>query len=212
VREDALLLDVTSVKEAPLRAMLDSSRSSVLGTHPMFGPGVHSFTGQRVVICEGRGAEWSAWAKEAFRARGLVVTEASAEQHDRAMSVVQVLNHFQTQVMGLAMARAGVPLEDTLAFTSPAYLLETYVVGRHFAQSPQLYGPIEMLNPRVAEVTRTFGESAAELSEILVSGDQSRFDAVFSEVRDYLGPDFTAEALEQSRFLVDRLIELTAGR
>lgn len=212
VREDALLMDVTSVKEAPLKAMLESTRASVLGTHPMFGPGVHSFTGQRVVVCEGRGEAWATWAKEAFRARGLVVTEASAEQHDRAMSIVQVLNHFQTQVMGLALARAGVPLEDTLAFTSPAYLLEAYVVGRHFAQSSTLYGPIEMLNPRVEQVTRTFRDAATELSEILVSGDQTRFDAVFSEVRGYLGESFTAEALEQSRFLVDRLIELTAGR
>ncbi|MCA9612621.1 MAG: hypothetical protein KC586_07670, partial [Myxococcales bacterium] len=68
------------------------------------------------------------------------------------------------------------------------------------------------LNPRVAEVTTAFREAATELSEILVSGDQDRFDGVFGEVRGYLGESFTAEALDQSRFLVDRLIELTAGR
>ncbi|MBX3248994.1 MAG: bifunctional chorismate mutase/prephenate dehydrogenase [Myxococcales bacterium] len=212
VREDALMMDVTSIKEMPLRAMMAHCRGSVLGTHPMFGPGAHSFTGQRVVLCPGRGEAWQAWAAEAFRSRGLVVTETSAEAHDRAMSIVQVLNHFQTQVMGLALARAGVPLEETLAFTSPTYLLEAYVVGRHFAQSPGLYGPIEMFNPRVAEVTSGFRAAAEELTEILTSGDQPRFDAVFDEVRAYLGPAFTEEALEQSRFLVDRLVELTAGR
>ncbi|MEM9074859.1 MAG: bifunctional chorismate mutase/prephenate dehydrogenase [Myxococcota bacterium] len=212
VRPNALLMDVTSVKEAPMQAMLSATQASVVGTHPMFGPGVHGFTGQRVVVCEGRGKAWKEWVVETFRSRGLVVTEADPAEHDRVMSVVQVLNHFQTQVLGLALARMGLPLDRTLEFTSPAYLLETYVVGRHFAQSPGLYGPIEMLNPRTQEVTQTFRDAAADLSEVLASGDQARFDAVFAEVRTFFGEEFTAEALEQSRFLVDRLIELTAGR
>lgn len=212
VRPDALLMDVTSIKEGPLRAMMESTEASVLGTHPMFGPGVHGFTGQRVVVCPGRGDEWRQWVVRSFRARGLLVTEATAAEHDRAMSVVQVLNHFQTQVLGLALARSGVSLKRSLEFTSPAYLLETYVAGRHFAQSPSLYGPIEMLNPRSAEVTGIFREAAAELAEVLERGDQGAFDAAFEEVRRFFGPEFTQEALEQSRFLVDRLVELTAGR
>ncbi|MEM1415347.1 MAG: prephenate dehydrogenase/arogenate dehydrogenase family protein [Myxococcota bacterium] len=215
VRSDALLMDVTSLKGGPLAAMLEAtaaSGASVVGTHPLYGPGVHGFTGQRAVVVPGRGEAAHAWVKEAYAARGLVVVEASADEHDRAMAAVQVLNHFQTQVMGLALARLGIPLERTLAFTSPAYLLETYVVGRHFAQSPALYGPIEMGNPLREEATRAFREAADELAEVLASGEQARFDAVFGEVRAYLGEAFTAEALEQSRFLVDRLIELTAGR
>ena len=38
VPEHALLMDVTSLKEAPVAAMLASTRASVVGTHPMFGP------------------------------------------------------------------------------------------------------------------------------------------------------------------------------
>jgi chorismate mutase/prephenate dehydrogenase len=206
VREDALLMDVTSVKEAPLRAMLESTRASVVGTHPMFGPNVHSLQGQRVVVCSGRGAKWEDWLRRMLVARGLVVTDATAEQHDRAMAVVQVLNHYQTQVLGLTLARFGVPLEETLRFTSPAYLMELYVAGRHFAQSPELYGPIEMRNPRTSEVTAAFSAAAAELAEILEAKDQTRFAAVFDEVRAYYGA-FGAEAVEQSRFLIDRLVE-----
>jgi chorismate mutase/prephenate dehydrogenase len=211
VREDALLMDVTSVKEAPMKAMLAATKASVVGTHPMFGPGVHTLTGQRVVVCAGRGEAWLAWVKEMLNARGLVIAEASAEEHDQAMAIVQVLNHYHTQVLGLALARMGVPLERTLAFTSPAYLLEMYVTARHFAQSPDLYGPIEMRNPRTREVTAAFEDAAKELSDILAAKDQARFASVFGEVRGYFGA-FTAEALDQSRFLIDRLIELTAGR
>ncbi len=206
VREDALLMDVTSVKEGPLRAMMESTRASVVGTHPMFGPNVHSLQGQRVVLCSGRGAKWEDWLRRMLVARGLVVTDATAEQHDRAMAVVQVLNHYQTQVLGLTLARFGVPLEESLRFTSPAYLMELYVAGRHFAQSPALYGPIEMRNPRTSEVTAAFSAAAAELAEILEAKDQARFAAVFDEVRAYYG-EFGAEAVAQSRFLIDRLVE-----
>jgi chorismate mutase/prephenate dehydrogenase len=122
------------------------------------------------------------------------------------MAVVQVLTHFQTQVLGLTLARLGTPLDETLRFTSPAYLLELYVAARHFAQSPALYGPLEMRNPRTPEVTAAFGAAARELAGVLATGDQARFDALFDEVRRFFGP-FTAEALEQSSFLIDRIVE-----
>ena len=211
VREDALLMDVTSIKTDPMEAMLASTDASVLGTHPMFGPGVNTYQGQRVVICPGRGDAWLDWARQMFTARGLVITETTPSEHDSMMAIVQVLHHFKTQVLGLALSRAGAPLEETLRFTSPAYLLETYVTGRHFAQSPELYGPIEMLNPDSARIIKGFQEAAAHLAGVLATGDQKAFVQVFAEVREFFG-DFTDEALEQSGFLIDRLVELSAGR
>ena len=206
VRPDALLMDVTSIKHAPVAAMLESTRASVVGTHPMFGPSVHSLQGQRVVVCRARGDEWADWVTRMLQARGLTVQEASTEHHDRVMAVVQVLTHFQTQVLGLTLARSGTALDETLRFTSPAYLMELYVTARHFDQSPELYGPIEMRNPAVPQVTAGFQAAAREVTDILVSGDRERFRALFGEVRDFFGP-FTHEALEQSSFLIDRLVE-----
>ena len=211
VREDALLMDVTSIKTDPMEAMLASTKASVLGTHPMFGPGVNTYQGQRVVLCPGRGEGWLDWARQMFTARGLVITETTPAEHDAMMAIVQILHHFKTQVLGLALSRTGVSLEETLRFTSPAYLLETYVTGRHFAQAPELYGPIEMLNPDSERVISVFRAAAADLAEILANEDQAAFDQVFANVRAFFG-DFTEEALEQSGFLIDRLVELSAGR
>jgi chorismate mutase / prephenate dehydrogenase len=206
VRAEGLLMDVTSIKAAPMQTMLACTSASVVGTHPMFGPSVHTLQGQRVVLCRGRGDAWADWVAQSLAARGLVITETSAEQHDRVMSVVQVLTHFQTQVQGLTLARLGLPLSETLPFTSPAYLLELYVAARHFAQDPGLYGPIEMRNPRTADVTAAYGQSVRELAEVLAAGDQVAFTRLFDEVRDFFG-EFTAEALVQSSFLIDRIVE-----
>jgi prephenate dehydrogenase len=206
VPEHGLLMDVTSIKAAPVAAMLAATRASVVGTHPMFGPSVHTLQGQRVVLCRARGDAWADWAAHTFRARGLAVTETTPERHDRAMSIVQVLTHFQTQVLGLTLARLGVPLEETLPFTSPAYLLELYVAARHFAQEPELYGAIEMRNPRTGDVTAAFEGAAREIALVLAGGDRARFAEMFEEVRGFFGP-FTEEALEQSSFLIDRIVE-----
>ena len=208
VRPESLLMDVTSVKSEPVRAMLESTRASVVGTHPMFGPSVHSVQGQRVVVCQVRGEQWAQWVSSMFMARGLAVVETTPEHHDRMMATVQVLTHFQTQVHGLTLARLGAPLAESLRFTSPAYLMELYMGARHFAQSADLYGPIEMKNPATPGVTARYLETAREVADILASGDRDRFRAMFAEVQEFLGA-FTSEALEQTSFLIDRLVERT---
>ena len=52
----------------------------------------------------------------------------------------------------------------------------------------------------------TFGAAAAEVSDILAAADRDRFRHLFDEVRAFFVP-FTHEALEQSSFLIDRLVE-----
>jgi chorismate mutase/prephenate dehydrogenase len=68
-----------------------------------------------------------------------------------------------------------------------------------------------MLNPDSTQVIALFQEAAADLAEILAAGDQAGFDQMFDDVRTFFG-EFTDEALEQSGFLIDRLVELSAGR
>ena len=208
VRPEALLMDVTSLKTGPMRAMLSSSRASVVGTHPLFGPSVHSLQGQRVVLTPGRGDQWLAWLKAMLHARGLTMMETTPEEHDRAMAIVQVLVHFATEVMGKTLAALGVPIQRTLEFTSPIYLMELLLTARHFAQSPELYGAIQMSNPQTAAVTSAFIQAAEDLRQITAAGNRPAFAAMFADVGRFFG-DFTERALEQSDFLIDRLVERT---
>ncbi|MHC5024766.1 MAG: bifunctional chorismate mutase/prephenate dehydrogenase [Planctomycetota bacterium] len=210
VRAESLLMDVTSIKAAPVAAMLESTSASVIGTHPLFGPSVHTVQGQRIVLTPARhdDGDWLDWLQRMLHARGLQVVETTPEDHDRAMAVVQVLTHFSTEVLGRAIASLGVPLEETLRFTSPVYLIDMLMAARHFAQSPELYASIQMSNPRTAEVTDAFVHAAQELRDISVGGDRDAFADVFRDVAAHFG-EFTDRALEQSSYLIDRLVERT---
>ena len=206
VRPDALLMDVTSIKQQPVAAMLESSSSAVVGAHPMFGPGVHSVQGQRVVLCHGRGDDWYRWVKQMFEARGLVIKESEPAAHDRAMAVVQVLTHLHAETAGRAMQMLKVPLEEMLSFTSPVYLMELMMTVRHFAQSPELYASIATSNPRSREVTQALAEAIEDWRSAVDNRDVEAFTRMFKEVEEFLGP-LAAQALEQSSFLIDRLVE-----
>ncbi len=206
VRKDALLLDVTSVKCEPLSVMLDACSGSVIGTHPLFAPSVHSLQGQRVVLCPGRGDEWLSWLKQMLGARGLVLMECTPESHDKAMAVVQVLTHFATEVTGRTLSDLGVSVEETLQFTSPVYLMELLMTARHFAQSPDLYASIQMSNPDTQRVMESFVSSAKHLQQVVRCGDRESFAENFESVRSFFGT-FTDQALERSSFLIDRLVE-----
>lgn len=206
VREDALLMDVTSIKASPMEAMMKAATSSVIGTHPLFGPSVHTVQGQRMVLTPGRGDAWLAWLKQMLHARGLIVMEATPEEHDRAMSIVQVLTHFSTEVMGRALANLDESIERTLQFTSPVYLMELLMTARHFAQSPDLYASIQMSNPDTPAVIEAFSRATEQLKSIIETKDHEAFNQMFEEVRERFGP-FTDQALEQSSFLIDRLVE-----
>lgn len=208
VRPDALLMDVTSIKSEPMRAMLESTTASVVGTHPLFGPAVHSLQGQRIVLTRGRGDAWFEWLRVALQSRGALLIETTPEEHDRVMSVVQVLLHYSIEVMGRTLAALGVSIEQTLQYTSPIYAIELLLTGRHFAQSPDLYASIQMENPATADVMKAFLAAGEELRGIVAGRDREAFRGVFADVQTMFGP-FLARALEQSEFLIDRVVERT---
>ena len=209
VREDGLLFDLTSTKTDPIRTMCEASSSDVIGLHPMFGPNVHTLQEQRVVMVPARvraDSPWENWLRTCLLARGFTLLDSTAESHDRTMAVVQVLTHFSTEVLGLALARSGVPVEETLRFASPVYLIELVMTARHFCQSAELYGSIHQANPNAREIVECFQSSLESWRQAVESGDLVAFEGLFEETHTFFG-EVSEKAMEQSTYLIDRLVE-----
>lgn len=71
---DCILVDLASVKNRPLNAMLAAHRGPVVGLHPMFGPDVGSVAKQVVVYCDGREPQAYQWLLEQLQVWGRVCT------------------------------------------------------------------------------------------------------------------------------------------
>ena len=64
-------MDLTSLKAAPVKEMLESP-ASVVGLHPMFGGRVSSFSGQTLAACPVRiGPEQWQWLRGLFAQSGI---------------------------------------------------------------------------------------------------------------------------------------------
>ncbi len=203
--KDQVLCDFTSLKTAPVAAML-KSEARVIGLHPMFGPTVPSLRNQTIIVCPARAEEHRVKSLiSIFSNEGARCTRATPEQHDRMMAVVQGLTHFVTLCMAESVRRLGVDIESTRAFTSPVYQLELSLVGRLLSQDPSLYADILQENPFVPEVLSACTLSAETLTGIVTSKDPVLFREFFEANNRHLGA-YCDEGMKTTDALIEYMV------
>jgi chorismate mutase / prephenate dehydrogenase len=203
---DCVLTDLTSIKDRPMKAMLDAHKGPVVGLHPLFGPTTSSMDKQIIVTTPGRGSEDCEWLREQLSAWGAVVVQADSKEHDDMMNVVQALRHFATFAFGRFLFRYNVDLLRTLEFSSPIYRLELGMVGRLFAQDPGLYSEIIFASPERRVLIKNYLASITESFIMVENGDKEEFNRQFRQIAEWFGP-FSEQAMRESTFLIEKLIE-----
>lgn len=198
---DCILLDLASVKNKPLQAMLAVHEGPVVGLHPMFGPDVGSLAKQVVVYCDGRDPEAYQWLLEQLQVWGARLHRISAVEHDQNMAFIQALRHFATFAYGLHLAEENVQLEQLLALSSPIYRLELAMVGRLFAQDPQLYADIIMSSEDNLALIKRYYKRFGEAITLLEQSDKQAFVQSFQKVEHWFG-DYAERFLVESRSLL----------
>ncbi|MBU3022427.1 bifunctional chorismate mutase/prephenate dehydrogenase [Aestuariibacter sp. A3R04] len=196
-----VLADITSVKSAPLKAMLKVHSGPVVGLHPMFGPDAPGMIKQVVVVCEGRSPQAYQWLVEQMKTWGANIHFSSAEEHDEAMAFIQVMRHFNTFVYGAHLQGEDPDLDSLTVFSSPIYRLELAMVGRLFAQSPQLYADIIFNNPANFALLRRFHQRFGEALSLLENGDKTAFISEFNKIGSWFG-DYARKCLVDSKQLL----------
>jgi chorismate mutase / prephenate dehydrogenase len=201
-----VLADLTSVKLAPMEAMLAAHRGPVVGLHPLFGPTTSSMDQQIMMAVPGRAPEACQWVLDQMRAWGNIVMPITATEHDEIMNLVQGLRHFATFSFGQYLYRRRTDLPRTLEFSSPIYRLELGMVGRLFAQDASLYADIIFASPERRALLKDYVAFLAGNREFLEEGGREKFCAEFARIAEWFGP-FCEQAMRESTFLIDKLVE-----
>nr|WP_175580426.1 bifunctional chorismate mutase/prephenate dehydrogenase [Pseudoalteromonas sp. HF66] len=202
--DDCLLVDITSVKQKPLKALMAAHSGPVVGLHPMFGPDISHWVKQTVVVCEGRDHEVAKGLMAQLQVWGCQVVEMDAKKHDEAMQIIQVMRHLTTFVYGQFLAKQSHTLAELRSCSSPIYQLELMMVGRLFAQSPELYSDIMLAQfDDVESLLSNYQDTFAETLEKLKAGDKAALIAAFADAKEYFS-DATAHFLTQSRSLLNK--------
>ena len=213
-----LWLDLTSIKQQPVEAML-RSRAEVVGLHPMTAPPkAPTLKGRVVVVCEARLSRWRPWLSALLDALEGECVEATPERHDRVMALVQAMVHASH------LAQAGVlrSYADTLGapaglmpFRSASFELDAAIAARILSLNPAIYEDIQFGNPHAGEVLDRLLAQLGGLRDLVRAGDdaaRARFRAAFLDSRDGFG----AQALAEGNYAYERvgylLADLTGRR
>ena len=169
LRPDALIVDVCSVKEYPVRLMTDilPDTVSILATHPMFGPdsASDSLEGRKICLCKVRIAEKKYQnIKVYLESKELVVIEATAQEHDEQIATSLSLTHF----IGRTLSEYGAEQLDidTEGYKRLLHILE--VVER---DTWQLFLDMHHYNSYAKEKRVAFMEVMQDINSRLENGD-----------------------------------------
>lgn len=183
----AILSDITSVKEMPMRQMAAVWPGAVVGTHPLFGPASQPDDDLPVAIVPGDHASPSDVEKvETFFERlGFRTFECTAARHDEAMARIQNMN-FITNLAYFALLADN---PDLLPFMTPSFLRRKNAAAKMLTEDAAMFAGLFEANPHSHETVRQY----RKMLNVAASGD---IDLLLRKAQRWW-PDFEKDRLPQ---------------
>jgi len=209
-----LWLDVTSIKSAPMAAML-RSQASVAGLHPMTAPPkAPTLKGRVMVVCEARvQPHWQPWLQRLYAALEAECVPATPEHHDRVMALVQAMVH-ASHLAQAGVLRGYAPLlgelQALMPYRSTAFELDAAVISRILSLNPAIYEDIQFGNPHAGEVLDRLLEQLQQLRAQLADGSDAARAAFRRQFLDDNRQAVGEQALRDGNYSFERLGYLLA--
>jgi prephenate dehydrogenase len=208
-----LWLDITSIKQAPVAAML-RSQAEVAGLHPMTAPPkAPTLKGKVLVICEARLDTWRDWLQTLFDALQAECVRVTPEYHDRAMALIQAMVH------ATHLAEAGVlrihadhlgPPSALLPLRSASFELDVAMITRILSLNPQIYEDIQFGNPFALEMLNSLVGELSALRDLIAQGDDAARAGFRARFLQDNRAHFDADTLADSNHTFERVGYLLA--
>ncbi|BAZ31286.1 prephenate dehydrogenase [Cylindrospermum sp. NIES-4074] len=180
------LCDITSIKTQPTQAMLEHHCGPVMGLHPMFGPNIKSFLGQKVVVCPGRNDDSFQWLLNFLKSQGSELITCTPEEHDQMMVIIQATQHFYRFSLGVFLAQAGIDIDRTLSMSTPSYRQEIDIMKRLFSQNPSLCVDIMLATEERGEAISSLANTYNRLAMLVAKKDRAALIAEFENTQRFL--------------------------
>ncbi|MHC0066132.1 bifunctional chorismate mutase/prephenate dehydrogenase [Nostoc sp. UIC 10890] len=180
------LCDITSIKTQPTQAMLEHHSGPVMGLHPMFGPNIKSFLGQKVVVCPGRNDDSFEWLLDFIKNKGGELIVCTPEEHDQIMVIVQATQHFCRFSLGVFLAQTRVDIEQSLTMSTPNYRQEIDILKRLFSQNPNLCVDIMLATEERCNAISFLANTYSRLAKLVARKDRDALIKEFENTQSFL--------------------------
>ncbi|MBI5412392.1 prephenate dehydrogenase/arogenate dehydrogenase family protein [Candidatus Peregrinibacteria bacterium] len=195
-KKDQWVLDVCSLKTRQVNAMKKAA-GHVVGMHPLFGSNFTNVQGQDIILCPVSKTHLPDVTR-LLETLGLNVHIMTPHKYDRLMATVQVIPHLNALISGSLFRALGIHPEDSLKICSPVYKTELYMIGRIYAQNPELYSAILAQNPLSKKVAQKLTSIVTNLAIEIAHGNADLLTKTFKLNQKHFGA-FAQKALTQSQ-------------
>ena len=172
-----IIIDFTSIKVPPVEAMHKHIKTgSVLGAHPMFGPGARDIVNQNFILTP-TNEEETALAQKISRyleARGAKATTMTPQEHDEMMAVILGLSHFIAIVSADTLLSFD-QLKEMETIGGSTFKVLLTLVGSVISEDPEFYASVQMNLPKMKEIEEQFQRSSETWANIVRSKDRQQF-------------------------------------
>lgn len=176
-KPNQIVVDITSVKTQPVDIMHKYfPDATVLGTHPMFGPGATSIAGKSIILTPTNTIEeaLAQKVKKYLEAKGARVSLMMPQEHDEVMSVVLGLSQFIALVAGDTLLSSG-RLEKVKSFGGTTFKVLLALAESVAAEDPEFYASLQMNLPGLDLLEELFQKQAREWAGIVAGKNRGVF-------------------------------------
>jgi len=174
IHKGQVVMDICSIKEAPVKTMHQYlNGATILGTHPVFGPGSNGVKHKAYVLTptNAKEQEFAEQFKQWLEKEEAHVFIMTPKKHDELMSVVLGLPHF----LGLVACETlleQVNLPETKKVAGTTYRMLFTLAEATALETPDLYASVQTNLANLGEIEDLFMTKAQELLTLIKNKDQ----------------------------------------
>jgi prephenate dehydrogenase len=173
IHEGQVVMDICSIKEAPVKTMHQYIKNAtVLGTHPVFGPGSNGVKHKAYVLTptNAKEQEFAEKFKKWLEQEEAHVFIMTPKKHDELMSVVLGLPHF----LGLVACETLLEqknLPETKKVAGTTYRMLFTLAEATALETPDLYASLQTNLPDLGKIEDLFMAKAQEWLNLIKKKD-----------------------------------------
>lgn len=156
----------------------------VLGINPMFSGDLDP-VGRPVAVVSYRGASAVALAGM-LQSWGLEAVHLDADEHDRAMAMLQAVGHAGLVAFGQALLRSPTGLGSVIKLAPPPFRVMLALLARMTQNHPDVYWEIQADNPYAAEARRDLIAGARALDACIEAHARDDLRSTLMELKEVL--------------------------
>ncbi|NPA38906.1 MAG: prephenate dehydrogenase/arogenate dehydrogenase family protein [Thermodesulfobacteria bacterium] len=186
IKDEHWIIDICSLKNEPVKIMKRYlEKGEVLATHPLFGPFEKNLKNKTIAFWPIKGENVLNWFVKTMSKEGVRLVKVPPKKHDKIMAIVQVLNHFWLILLGNILKDSGIPLEEIIVLSTPAFLHQLEILTRFSKQSLDVYEKIQLQNPWGKNLRKIFYHNCKEFLKSLDSRNAKKiFEKYFQNCQE----------------------------